>query len=119
ACPAKEHCVFTYDLTSTDDLNTDLGIRTLTNHPMSPIDCHVIQLLVPRLCDKRRQAQGCPARRIDLRTVVGFQDFNIVVRPEHRHQLPYYLEHHIHTPTHVRSHKTPHMLAQTAYCLPL
>src|SRR5207245_11633180 len=98
----KEHRVFTHDLTSTDHLNTDLGIGTLTNHAASPIDCHVLQLCVPCLCDNRRQAQGCPARSIDLGTMVGFQYFNVVVRPQQRHQLSSYLEHHMHTHTHIR-----------------
>src|SRR5438067_1706766 len=66
AWPSKEHRMFTDDLTGTDHLDTDLGIRTRTNHPTSPIDCHVIQPFAPRLCRNSRQAQGCPARRIDL-----------------------------------------------------
>src|SRR5215471_14239922 len=78
---SKEHGVFTHNLTGTDHLNTDLSISTLTYHPTSPIDSHLLKLVVPCLCDNRRQAQGCPARSIELGTVMGFQYFNVVVRP--------------------------------------
>jgi hypothetical protein len=79
---SKKHRVLPNNLTGPDHLDTDLCIRTPTNHPSSSIDSHVIQSVALRLCYNSRHTQGGPTGSIDFGPVVGFQYFDVIVRPQ-------------------------------------
>jgi hypothetical protein len=51
---AKKHSVLSNDLTGSDHLDADLGIRAPTNHPPPCIDGDAVQVVTPGLGDNRR-----------------------------------------------------------------
>ena len=108
----EHHCMLTSNITSPPCLNTYLFIVTLTYHPFSLIDSHLLQIPIHGIGQNLGESHSGSTWGILLQSVVDLQNLHVIVLPEEFGHLCRNAEHHIDAHTHVRGHDTPDAFGQ-------
>ena len=83
----EHHRVVTHDGAATQRMEGDLSFRTLPDEPPAAVARHIVKLHGASFGSGVRQHQGRTGRSVLLVLVVHFDDFDVVLRPEHRRGL--------------------------------